>query len=57
MWKRDLGNCVGAAHAKLAKYYCKTEGPKGRFYNFACILNPAQKLSLYRGPGFKTTDA
>ncbi len=41
----------------MAKYYSKTEGHKGRVYNFACVLDPARKLSLYRGPGFQPSDA
>jgi hypothetical protein len=57
VWKRHLADCVGAAHAKLAKYYSKTAGQKGRVYNFACILDPARKLSLYHGPGFQPSDA
>jgi hypothetical protein len=52
-WKRKLAGCITAAHVKLAKYYTKTEGPGGQVFNFACILDPARKLSLYQSSAFE----
>ncbi len=41
-WKVQLANSLGAAHAKLAAYYSKTDRPCGMLYNLACILDPTK---------------
>ena len=41
----ELLRAIEAAHDKLAKYYYKTEGDTGTFYNLGATLNPSTKLS------------
>ena len=49
LWKRELCEAIQAARNKLATYYSRTEGEGGVIYNLACVLDPAQKLELYKG--------
>jgi hypothetical protein len=52
-WKSGLADAVTAAHSKLAEY-TKTDGHRGTIYNLACILDPMQKLELYKSFAFKS---
>jgi hypothetical protein len=47
---------VAAAHQKLSTYYSKTYGPGGEIYNWATILDPSQKLDLYKAPNFSANN-
>ncbi|KAL2005531.1 hypothetical protein VTN00DRAFT_2742 [Thermoascus crustaceus] len=44
----ELVQAIAAACEKLSEYYGKTEGDTGTFYNLASILNPTNKLTLYK---------
>ncbi len=43
----ELVRAIEAAHEKLSKYYTKTIGKKGNFYNFGNIRDPSSKTSTY----------
>ncbi len=47
-WKLCLANSVLAVHTKLAAYYNNTDGPQGKIYNWATILDPPQRLETYK---------
>ena len=46
---QKLVSAIGKAREKLAIYYGKTVGEFGWMYNFACVLDPGQKLKVYDG--------
>jgi hypothetical protein len=52
MWKVKLADSVLAAHQKLASYYRNTDGPRGQIYNWATVLDPAQRLETYKTSNF-----
>ncbi len=52
-WNVGLADSVSAAHRKLAEYYSRTDGQGGTIFNLACVLDPMQKLDLYRSPAFE----
>jgi len=47
-WTGELETAVENALIKMRKYYARTEGEGGLLYNIATVLNPTQKLSLYK---------
>lgn len=44
----ELVQAISSAREKLSEYYGKTEGETGTFYNLASVLNPTNKLTLYK---------
>jgi hypothetical protein len=53
-WKKQLLPALQAAQEKLTQYYSRTTGEQGRPYNYATVLNPVQKLSLYDRPDWES---
>ncbi len=53
----ELVRAIEAAHEKLSKYYTKTRGKKGDFYNFGNILDPSSKTSTYESDDWTPDDA
>jgi hypothetical protein len=51
-WKKHLAEILLDVRAKLHEYYSRTDGKQGLIYNLATILDPAQKLELYRSSDF-----
>src|SRR5947207_12605478 len=49
-WKRDLDEAIGAAYAKLSKYYRQTYTNLEYLYAMATILSPRHKLDEFRSP-------
>jgi hypothetical protein len=47
-YAEELVHAIEAAREKLSEYYGKTDGDTGTFYNLASILNPTNKLTLYK---------
>ncbi len=52
-WKSDLSSAVTAAHAKLAEYYSETDRHRRTVHNLAFVLDPMQKLKLYKSSAFE----
>ena len=46
---QKLVSAIGKTREKLAIYYGKTVDEFGWMYNFACVLDPDQKLKVYDG--------
>jgi hypothetical protein len=53
----ELVPAIEAAHEKLSKYYTKTRGKKGDFYNFSIILDLSSKTSTYESNDWTPDDA
>jgi hypothetical protein len=43
-----LVRSIKAVHEKLSKYYTKTRGKKGNFYNFGTIFDLSSNASTYK---------
>jgi hypothetical protein len=53
----QLVKAIEVAHEKLSKYYTKTRGKKGNFYNFGNSLNHSSMTSTYDGNDWTPDDA
>ncbi len=53
----ELVRAIEAAHKKLSKYFIKTRGRKGDFYNFGNILDSSSKKSTYESNGLTPDEA
>jgi hypothetical protein len=51
-WKVTLADSVVVAHPKLSWYYSNADGPRGQIYNWATVLNPSQRLAVYKTASF-----
>jgi hypothetical protein len=51
-WKVLLADEVVVAHRKLSLYYSSTDGARGQIYNWAIVLDPSQRLEVYKSHGF-----
>jgi hypothetical protein len=47
-WPKIVIAAAKKGRAKLRKYYSKTAGKQGYLFNYAAILDPTQKLSVYK---------
>lgn len=52
-WKRLLYQGLSAAHKKLSKYYGKTYEFQGVIYAVGTVLDPCQKLSVFKGASWE----
>ncbi len=51
-WKVLLADAVVVAQCKLSLYYSSADGARGQIYNGATVLDPSQRLGVYKSPGF-----